>query len=59
MLSLSALTDATLIFSHISNTRKRKAPSVIEVSSDSSDVYVFQIQSVLLHLLIYATLARS
>lgn len=38
MSSLSALTDAILMFCHISNPKKRKAPSVIEISSDSSDV---------------------
>jgi hypothetical protein len=50
MLSLSALADVMLMFSLISNTKKRKAQPVIEISSDSSDVYVFQVWGVLSHL---------
>ena len=48
MFLLSAMTNTMLIFSHISNTKKRKAQPVIEVSSASSDVYVIHTQDVLL-----------
>lgn len=43
MFLLFALIDMILMFCLISNQKKRKAPSVIEISSDSSDVYVFLI----------------
>ena len=58
MSSFSArATNTMLIFGHISNTKKRKAQPVIEISSDSSDGYIFQIQAVLLRL--YVLLQRD
>jgi hypothetical protein len=55
MFSLSALANMMLIFSRISNTKKRKAQPVIEISSDSSDVYVFQTQAVLYVYMCYSS----
>ena len=55
--SLFVLTSmpVTLIFGDVRNLKKRKAPSVIEISSDSSDVYVFQMQVHLLLINIYSS----
>lgn len=51
MFSLSALADIMLIFGYSSNPKKRKAPPVIVISSDSSDWCVYHFKVLLIYVL--------